>query len=237
MSEQENQNDLRTERVRGIFASDPLPVNALKKILLICTAVFLPLVAGAVVVDFSSGNLTANWAANVEKQLAFDLALTSNPGNIFGNATMGGDYIVDDRGINLLRPFGQVYVSYNTAVSLSSEYLRLGSIVDGTLTYSTNPTAFLSSGNFTNNATSGTDNYLGVSFKDTSSLAHYGWLQFELHPFSDGSLAVKFLAGDVLDVAGISAQAGTIPEPSAIALMAAAGAGLALAARSRRKSD
>ncbi|MEI6071679.1 MAG: PEP-CTERM sorting domain-containing protein [Verrucomicrobiae bacterium] len=211
-------------------------MTALKKIFLVCS-IFLPLAAGAVVVDFSSGNLTANWTTDVEKQLAFDLALTSNPGNIFGNATMGGDYIVDDRSINAVRPYGQVFVSYNTAVSLSSEYLRLGSIVDGTLTYSTSPTAFLSSGNLTNSATSGTDNYLGVSFLDTSSQPHYGWLQFELHPFSDGSLAVKFLAGDVLDVAGISAQAGTIPEPSAIALMAAAGAGLALAARSRRKSD
>jgi len=212
-------------------------MTALKKIFLVFIAVFLPLAAEAVVVQ-SIGADSTNWAANTDTTLTGNFSLQSNPGNVFSNITFSLVLYADNRPVDKqeLTPFGGIRLSTgNDSVFFTTTYLRSGTEIGSGLTYET-LTWFLDKNVLVNSATSSTDNYLGVSFLDASSQPHYGWLQFELHPFSDGSLAVKFLAGDVLDVAGIAAQAGTIPEPSAVALLAAAGAGLALAARSRRKS-
>ena len=213
-------------------------MTALKKIFLVFIAVFLPLAAEAVVVQ-SIGADSTNWAANTDTSLTGNFSLQSNPGNVFSNIAFSLVLYADNRPNppQSLTPFGAILLSTgsNNSVFFTTTYLRSGTEIGSGLAYET-IADFLSKNVLVNSATSSTDNYLGVSFLDASSQPHYGWLQFELHPFSDGSLAIKFLAGDVLDVAGIAAQAGTIPEPSCIALLAAAGAGLALAARSRRKS-
>lgn len=210
-------------------------MKIIKTILLLCSGILpvFPLSAQAVDVQFVSGNLSVNWVAGDQNTPAFSLALASNPGNIFSGTNIDGEYFVED--IDGVAPYGLVYASYNSNVSISNTFLRSGSLVNGSLTYSTGATEFLSSGLFLNSAQEGTDNFLGISFLDINSQVHYGWLQFELHGFTDGALAAQFLSGNVNDTQGTTATTGAVPEPSTVALFVAAGSGLVLLARSRRK--
>ena len=210
-------------------------MKTIRNILLICSIFsVLPRTARGVDVQFSSGNLSVNWVAGDQTTPGFILKLANNPGGIFTNINIGGEYFVEDT--DVLAPYGLVYASYNPDVSISDTYLRSGSTVNSpSLNFTPSATEFLNTSVFVNGAQEGTNNYLGISFLDINSTLHYGWLQFELHSFADGSLAAQFISGNVNDTPGTDSTTGTVPEPSTVALIVAAGSVLSLLARSRGK--
>jgi len=219
----------------------PTPMKTLRSFLLLCCGICLPLVAGAVDVE-STGPISTTWLFNSETTIDVQLALQNNPGNQFSSITFSLTFFVDDSPDQTLKPFASILVKggTNDAVFLSTTYLRSGTTVDGSSTYDV-LSDFIWTNSWQNNAVSGTDNFLGIQFLDLNSQPHYGWLQFELDsypdPYSDGTVAVRFLGGSVSDAPNTAAEAGagSVPEPSSIALLAASGAGLALLVRSRKR--
>lgn len=213
-------------------------MKTIKALLLVCSMILAPLSAHAVDVQ-SSGPVSTIWTTNALTSVTGNFSLQSNPGDVFGSITFQLTLIVDDRDIQTLKPFGSILLvdGSNPAISLSTMYLRAGSNVDASLDPYDVLTDFVSENLPQNSASLGTtDNFLGISFMDINSQVHYGWLQFRLNSFSDGNVAAEFVAGSVNDTPNTAATAGgTVPEPSTLALLAAAGTGLALIARSRRK--
>ena len=103
-------------------------MKTIRNILLICSIFsVLPRTARGVDVQFSSGNLSVNWVAGDQTTPGFILKLANNPGGIFTNINIGGEYFVEDT--DVLAPYGLVYASYNPDVSISDTYLRSGSTV------------------------------------------------------------------------------------------------------------
>lgn len=219
----------------------PTLMKTLLSFLLLCCGICLPLVALAVDVE-STGPVSTTWLLDNETTIDVQLALQNNPGNQFSNIAFSLTFFVDDSPDQTLKPFASILVKggSNDAVFLSTTYLRSGTTVDGSSTYDV-LSDFISENTWQNIAVPGTDNYLGIQFLDVNLQPHYGWLQFELDsypdPYSDGTVAVRFIGGSVSDAPNIASEAGAgaVPEPSSIALLAASGAGLALLARSRKR--
>ncbi len=80
----------------------------------------------------------------------------------------------------------------------------------------------------------GTDNFIGISFTDINLDPHYGWLQFELNSFADGTVGARFVAGHVNNTPDTDSTTGAVPEQGSLVLLAAAGVGLFALRRSRR---
>ena len=218
----------------AVLRSPSFPMKTLKSILLLSIGICLPFLAGAVDVQ-STGPVSTTWVFNDITSINVQLALQNNPGNQFDSISFDLNFIADDRDIQTLKPFGSILVgSSNASVFLSTTYLRSGAIVDGSSSYDV-LSDFLWSNIWQPDAVSGTDNFLGIQFLDKNSDSHYGWLQFELNSFSDGTVAARFIAGNVNDAANTPSETGAVPEPSSIALLVASGAGLALLVRSRKQ--
>jgi len=206
-----------------------------KTILLLCSFTFISFNMKAVNIQ-ASGPVSVNWSSGEFTPLNVNLSLQSNPGNIFNITTFSLQFFVDDRAfaIQELTAFGQISVFNNVSVALSSSYLRSNSEVSEVLIFDT-ATDFISESNLQNDAVDGTDNYLGISFLDINDRPHYGWLQFELNSYSDGTVASRFISGQVNDAPETASTTGTVPEPTSIALLLATAAGGLLMLRSHRK--
>ena len=100
---------------------------------------------------------------------------------------------------------------------------------------------FLNGNLLQNNALSGTDNYVAFRFEGSDFQYYYGWLQFELNQMASGQTAVRFLGGVIESNAGTSFNAtsstSSVPEPSALSLLAVGLGGMVALRRVRRKAD
>lgn len=211
----------------------------MKKLLLPLALSLLSISSSLAIGIQSTGTNSASWSANGSIIETAPLSLQSNPGNIFASITFDLNLYADDQELQDLRPSSAILIpeGSNISVSISTTFLRIDSVVDASLEYS-DLADVSASGSWINDATDGTDNYLGVQFLDINDQAHYGWMQFEFRLFSNGGTAIQFLAGDVTDTPGQAATTGqgTVPEPSTVVLLAVAAAGIVLLRRHRAGS-
>lgn len=221
-------------------------MKTLKSIALLCGMTCLPLVSGAIDIT-GTGTVSTNWSTNATTTIDVTLSIQSTPGAVFDYTTFDLQlYVSDDAGtFPGTHPYGSIIFMPDVDaggefVFLTLEYVRSGSTVDKISVFvnGSSPTLsdFISLNVWQNSAGSGTDNYLGIRVMDKNSQPHYGWLQFELNSFSSGTVAVSYIAGSVSDAPNTAAEAGagSVPEPSSIALLAASGVALALLVRSRK---
>ena len=97
---------------------------------------------------------------------------------------------------------------------------------------------FLNGNLLQNNALNGTDNYVAFRFEGSDFQYYYGWLQFELNQLVSGQTAVRFIGGVIESNAGTSFNAtSSVPEPSALSLLAMGIGGVIALRRARRKAD
>ena len=137
---------------------------------------------------------------------------------------------VDDRPLQGARPFGLL------AGEVENSFFRAGSAVN-MATFAYTGATFLNGNLLQNNALNGTDNYVAFRFLGSDSQYYYGWLQFELNQLVSGQTAVKFIGGVIESNAGTSFNAtSSVPEPSALSLLAVGLGGLVALRRVRRKT-
>jgi len=142
------------------------------------------------------------------------------------------DY-VDDRPSQGSRPFGLL------SGEVENFFYRAGSTANmASLAYT--GATFLNKNLLQNNALVGTDNYVAFRFLGSNSQYYYGWLQFELNQIVSGQTAVRFLGGVIESNPGTSSNAtssaSSVPEPSALSLLAVGLGGMIALRRVRRKA-
>ena len=141
---------------------------------------------------------------------------------------------VDDRPSQGARPFGLL------AGEVENSFFRAGSAVN-MASFAYTGATFLNGNLLQNNALNGTDNYVAFRFEGSDFQYYYGWLQFELNQLASGQTAVRFLGGVIESNAGTSFNAtsstSSVPEPSALSLLAVGLGGMVALRRVRRRTD
>lgn len=207
-------------------------MKTINKFLLVASLTLFPLLTKAVDIQSTSTPVFLNWTGGALSDQFVNLELANNPGGLFNSITFDLYFYADG---NVPR-LAYVEIQANNDIEVTDTYLRVGTEVNAGSSFLSGGPFFFQDTSMVSNATVGSDNYIGIKFLDSNSDAHYGWIQLDLNSFSDGNLAAGFITGHVNNDPGTSSWTGSsVPEPSALALLAAAGAGLALMVRSRRK--
>ena len=136
-------------------------------------------------------------------------------------------------GMNFFNSTGGGQMRYPGVVTGPAGNLAFGTTIDGVGSYNTATTAVVfgsAAGNWQYSA----ENIIGFKFVAADALTHYGWMRFQMGAAGSSGTSmtrtvVDFGFESVAGV-GITAGAGAIPAPGAIALLGLAG----LAARRRR---
>ena len=210
----------------------------MKKILQLSFVLFLfakvPTFAALVSISQTGGVVNNLWSAGND---SFNNRVFSTaPGSV--SALDGRTFtvfdFVDDRSSQGARPFGLL------AGEVENSFFRAGSAANmASLAYT--GATFLNGNLLQNNALNGTDNYVAFRFEGSDFQYYYGWLQFELNQMASGQTAVRFLGGVIESNAGTSFNAtsstSSVPEPSALSLLAVGLGGMVALRRVRRKAD
>ena len=165
-------------------------------------------------------NPAANvWRANLAS-INSDTYTYTDVAGLFSPAGFVVQTFLDDNTSNLIAPVGSLMFRSGTNMMVGGIYVRAGAVFDASNFYRDGATdTFLSIGSFYDGATPGANNYLGIKITDTSGQQHYGWLQYTLAAYNNGTTAVVFDSGYLNDVPGVGVVAGAVPEPSTVAIV------------------